>query len=80
MDNRVIKNKIKCHLYQRLVETAINNFGFATYAEIVYMDIADNRLDVWLDEIWRELENENMKDGRTLDEFIEDFKKREEQE
>ena len=58
MDVKTIKGKISRHLYQRLVETAINNINIMCPADEVYMDVADNRLDHWLDEIMEDLKCE----------------------
>ena len=39
------------HIYRRLWESALNNVGYECKAEDVFMDIADNRLKTWIDEL-----------------------------
>ena len=39
------------HIYDMLVKCAISNEGYKTEADKVYMDIADNRLDIWFEEL-----------------------------
>lgn len=39
------------HLKERLIETALNNVGFVVYADDVYRTLAENRIDVWIDEM-----------------------------
>ena len=39
------------HLKNRLIETAINNVGIVASADDMYREMAENRVDVWIDEV-----------------------------
>lgn len=45
------KGTARQHLTDRLIESALANVGFNEDADAVFLDIAKNRLPVWLDEI-----------------------------
>ena len=45
------KGTARQHLTDRLIESALNNAGFREDADAVFLDIAKNRLPVWLDEL-----------------------------
>ena len=45
------KGTSRQHLTDRLIESALNNAGFREDADAVFLDIAKNRLPVWLDEL-----------------------------
>ena len=45
------KGTARQHLTDRLMESAFNNFRVRAYVDDVYVDIIDNRLPVWLDEL-----------------------------
>ena len=45
------KGTARQHLTDRLMESALNNAGFREDADAVFLDIAKNRLPVWLDEL-----------------------------
>lgn len=45
------KGTARQHLTDRLIESALNNAGFMEDADAVFLDIAQNRLPVWLDEL-----------------------------
>ena len=40
------------HLKKRLYETAVNNVGVKCDADVVYSDIAEKRLEAWMNEIY----------------------------
>ena len=50
-DDLISRRMITAHLKQRLWETALNNVGIKCDADEVYSDIADNRLDSWMNEL-----------------------------
>lgn len=53
-DTTLLIIKIKEHLYKRLTETALNNVNISVNdISEIYMDIAENRLNIWIDEIIR---------------------------
>lgn len=39
------------HLSKRLYESALNNMGYECDADDVFIDIADNRLETWINEL-----------------------------
>lgn len=39
------------HLKKRLMETALNNVGIKENADYVYSEMAENRIDIWMDEL-----------------------------
>ena len=39
------------HLRKRLFETALNNLGYVTDASEIYEDVANKRIDVWMNEV-----------------------------
>lgn len=45
------KGTARQHLTDRLIESALANVGFREDADAVFLDIAKNRLPVWLDEL-----------------------------
>lgn len=45
---KIDSEKTIAHLKKRLEETALNNIGFNEY---VYLDIADHRIETWVNEI-----------------------------
>lgn len=49
----VIKGSLTEHLKKRLYETAINNIGVKCDADVVYADIAEKRLDTWIDDYFK---------------------------
>ena len=48
MSEPIDRRKTIEHIKKRLVETALNNIGFN---EDVYLDIADHRIETWVNEI-----------------------------
>ena len=48
--DELIRNSLVEHLKKRLYETAINNIRVKCDADIVYAEIAEHRLDTWIDE------------------------------
>ena len=51
MSKYIDKGTARQHLTDRLMESAFNNFRVRAYVDDVYVDIIDNRLPVWLDEL-----------------------------
>ena len=51
MGDLISRERALVHLRKRLYETALNNVGYVTDASEIYEDVADKRLDVWLNEI-----------------------------
>lgn len=51
-----IRGSLTDHLKKRLYETAINNIRVKCDADRVYADIAEKRLDTWIDDYFREWE------------------------
>ena len=51
MSRYIDKGTARQHLTDRLIESALNNAGFREDADAVFLDIAKNRLPVWLDEL-----------------------------
>ena len=45
------KGTARQHLIDRLMESALNNVGSRADVDAVFLDIAKNRLPVWLDEV-----------------------------
>ena len=45
------KGTARQHLIDRLMESALNNVGIRADVEAVFLDIAKNRLPVWIDEL-----------------------------
>lgn len=48
MADLIDRRKTIEHIKKRLVETALNNIGFN---EDVYLDIADHRIETWVNEV-----------------------------
>lgn len=54
-------NTIKDHLKKRLYESALNNVGIMISADYVFQDIAENRIETWIDELYQyKFVGENM--------------------
>ena len=45
------KGTARQHLIDRLMESALNNVGIRADVDAVFLDIAKNRLPVWIDEL-----------------------------
>ena len=45
------KGTARQHLTDRLMESALNNVGIRSDVDAVFLDIAKNRLPVWMDEL-----------------------------
>ena len=45
------KGTARQHLTDRLIESALNNVGIRADVDAVFLDIAKNRLPVWIDEL-----------------------------
>lgn len=52
MDAKTIKE----HLKKRLYESALNNVGVTISADDVFKDIAEYRIDIWIDELYKQKE------------------------
>lgn len=48
--DELIRGSLSEHLKKRLYETAINNIRVKCDADTIYADIAEHRLDSWIDE------------------------------
>ena len=55
MDAKIIKE----HLKKRLYESALNNVGVTVPADDVFKDIAEYRIDIWIDELYKQEEFKN---------------------
>lgn len=51
MNDLIYREQTINHLKKRLIETAINNTGFRALCDIIFADIADNRIEPWINEI-----------------------------
>jgi hypothetical protein len=47
----ISKRMVIDHLKRRLYETALNNVGNVGNSDVIYQEIADNRIDIWLNEL-----------------------------
>lgn len=59
------KGTARQHLIDRLMESALNNVGSRADVDAVFLDIAKNRLPVWLDEV-ETYEVQEIKRGRWI--------------
>lgn len=60
------KGTARQHLTDRLMESAFNNFRVRAYVDDVYVDLIDNRLPVWMDEL-QTYDVQEVKHGRWID-------------
>jgi len=51
MSKYIDKGTARQHLTDRLMESALNNVGIRADVDAVFLDIAKNRLPVWIDEL-----------------------------
>ena len=51
MSDLISREAAREHMKKRLYETAINNVGYVTDASEIYEDVADERLDTWINEV-----------------------------
>lgn len=65
MNNSINREKTIAHLKKRLIETAINNTGVRALCDSIFADIADNRIEPWINEI-PNAEVEPTKRGRWI--------------
>lgn len=51
MGDLISRETARKHLKKRLLETALNNVGYVADASEIYEDVADERIDAWINEI-----------------------------